>query len=53
MYYWQTIFFNTRIEQKEWYFNHKAKYQISEIFVNHGFAYDYKKLKSININYKN
>ena len=41
---WEIIEFKTASKQLAWYEKNKNKYQITEIFINNSYAYEYKKL---------
>lgn len=45
---WQTKHFKSFKQQEEWIEANKNRYQISRIFVNNGYAVEYKPLTTIN-----
>lgn len=47
MYYWQTKTFKTKDAMQKWIERNSGKYQIVEIFINNGFALEYKRLRRI------
>lgn len=46
---WQTKYFTTQAKRDNWINKNSKKYLIDIIFVNNGFAIEYKKLRVIDI----
>jgi len=44
MNYWQTKTFKTKEAQQKWIDKNSTNYQIVEVFVNNGYAVDYRSL---------
>jgi hypothetical protein len=44
---WETKRFKTYAQQAEWIASNKWRYSITVLFVNNGFAVEYKKLRRI------
>jgi hypothetical protein len=46
-FYWKTKTFKTRELMLHWWNNNKYRYQMVEVFIDNGFALEYKSLKKL------
>lgn len=46
---WQLKEFKSEIDMSAWIEKNKARYQITEVFINNGYCVEYKPFKVINI----
>lgn len=46
---WETKYFRNERQMNAWINENKNKYRIDVIFVNNGYAVEYKPIKSINV----